>query len=93
VAVTVKVEVPGAAVEAADSVKVLVPLPGAAKLVGAKVAVTPLGTPLIDNVMAELNPVPLVVVKVIGIDPPGATLGVVALAVSVKLAKTVRLIV
>jgi hypothetical protein len=62
VAVTVRVETPGAAVEPAASVKTLLPLPGAAMLVGAKLAVTPLGAPLTDRVMAELNPDPLAVV-------------------------------
>jgi len=49
---------------------VLLPLPGAAMLVGARLAVTPLGSPLTDRAMAELNPLPLVVVKVIFPDPP-----------------------
>ena len=90
-AITVRVEVPAAAVEAADSVKMLLPLPGAAMLVGAKLAVTPIGDPLTDNVIAELNPVPFAVVKVIGNDPPGATVALVALGVSVKVPRTVRL--
>ena len=90
-AITVRVEVPAAAVEAADSVKMLLPLPGAAMLVGAKLAVTPIGDPLTDNVIAELNPGPFAVVKVIVPDPPGAILALVAFGDSVKLGKTVRL--
>src|SRR5579862_2327465 len=59
---------------------------------GAKVAVTPLGSPLTESATAELNPFTLAVVKVMGIDPPGATLAVVALEVSVMVgAGTVRL--
>ena len=60
-------------------------------LAGAKVAVTPLGSPAIDNAMAELNPVPAPVVKVTGIDPPRATLRLEALSDSPKLPRTVRL--
>jgi hypothetical protein len=88
---TVKVETPGAIVEPTDRVMVLCPLPGAAMLVGAKVAVTPLGSPITDSAMAELNPVPATVVRVMGIDPPRARLRVEALSDSVKLARTVRL--
>jgi hypothetical protein len=94
VAVTVRVEVPAAAVEPAASVKVLRPLPGAAMLVGAKLAVTPLGAPLTDSVITELNPFAKAVVKVMGVEPPGATLALVTLGVKVKLGvNTVRLIV
>ena len=85
-AVTVMVEVPAAAVEAATSVKVLLPAPGEAMLVGAKVAVTPAGTPVTDRATAELNPFTRAVVKVMGIDPPGVRLALVALDDSVKLA-------
>jgi len=84
VAVTVRVEAPAGAVEVADSVNVLLPLPGDAMLVGRKLAVTPLGTPLTDIEMADLNPALAAVVKVIGIEPPGATLAVVAVGVRVK---------
>ena len=93
VAVMVSVEVPAAAEEAADRVKVLLPLPGEAMLAGAKVAVRPAGSPLTDNVTAELNPVPAAVVIVSGVEAPGATLALVALDDSVKLALdcTVRL--
>jgi len=87
------VEVPAAAVEAAFSVNVLLPLPDAAMLVGAKLAVTPVGNPLIDKATAEVNPFTRAVVNVMGIEPPGATLALVALGVSVKLeaCKMVRL--
>jgi hypothetical protein len=79
-AVTVKVEVPATAVEAAVRVKVLLPL-----LVGAKLAVTPAGSPVIDNATAELNPFTPAVVNVMGVEPPGSTLALVALGVNVKL--------
>jgi len=78
-------------VEPAASDRVLLPLPGAAIVAGAKLAETPVGAPLTDIVMVELKPVPLVVVKIIGIDPPGAMLALVAVGVSVKVARTVRL--
>jgi len=92
VAVAVRVDTPGVAVEVADNVNVLLPFPGAAMLVGAKLAVTPVGSPLIDKATTALNPFTRVVVNVMGIEPPGATLALVALGVNVKLGvSTVRL--
>jgi len=85
VAVTVRVEVPAPTVEAAERVNVLLPLPGDAMLVGAKLPLTPVGSPLIDKATAALNPFTRAVVNVMGIEPPGATLAFVALGVSVKL--------
>ena len=79
-----------AAAEVADRVMTLLPLPDAAMGLRENVAVTPLGRPTTVNVIAALNPVAPAVVKVTGTDPPRATLGVVALAVSEKLARTVR---
>jgi hypothetical protein len=90
-AVTVRVKAPVAVVDPADSVKVRLPLPGAAMVEEEKPAVTPLGTPLIDRVTAELNPVPAVVVTVIGTDPPRDTLALLAPTDSVKAPVTVRL--
>lgn len=69
--------------EATDSVKTLLPPPGAAILVFVKLAVTPLGRPLTDKYTIELNPVPGVVVKVMGTDAPWAPLALLALAPSV----------
>lgn len=46
---SVRVEVPGVAVEATARVNVLLPLPGAAMLGWVKVAVTPLWSPLTDK--------------------------------------------
>jgi hypothetical protein len=84
------VETPTAGVVPADNVKVLWPLPGAAMLAGEKLGVIPLGSPLNENAMAELNPIPAAVVTVIGTDPPRATLALVALNESVKVPETVR---
>ena len=69
-------------VEANVSVSLLVPLPGAAMLVGENVAVMPFGNPLMENAIAELNPFTALVVKVTN----GWPLDVrPALAVNVKL--------
>ena len=76
-------EVPAAAVDPAESVNVLLPAPGATMLVGAKLAVTPAGTPETVNATAELNPLTRAVVKTMGIVPPGARLALVALGVNV----------
>jgi hypothetical protein len=90
--VTVRVKLPGAALDAAFSVSVVLPLPGAARLAGAKPAVTPLGIPLTDNVIGEANPLTAAIVTVRGIDPPRATTTPVPASVSVKLGPiTVRL--
>jgi hypothetical protein len=79
---------PAAIPEAAASVSVLLPLPGAAMLAGAKLAVTPLGSPLTDNATAHWNPFSPAVDSLIGVEPPGATVALVALGVSVKLGTT-----
>ena len=70
---------------AAARVKVLEPLPGEAMLVGAKVPVTPDGRPLTDSATDEENPLAPAVVTVMGVEAPAATLGLLALAESVKL--------
>lgn len=87
------VDVPAAAEGVADNVKVLEPLPGEAMLVGAKVGVTPAGSPVMEKVTAELKPLAPVVVRVMGVELPWATLGVVRLAARVKVGGpvTVRL--
>ena len=90
-AVTVSMTVAAAAVEPAARVKVLLPAPGEAMLVGAKVAVTRAGTPVTDRATAELKPFTRAVVNVMGIDLPGATLALVALNESVKVPEIVRL--
>ena len=82
-----------AVVEAADRVKVLLPLPGALMLTGAKLGVTPLGAPLTENPTDELNPYNTAVVRVTWADLPAPTLALVALGDKVKLGGgvTVRL--
>ena len=80
---SVSVEVPADAFEATARVSVLLPLPGAGILDFVKLALTPLGSPVTDKYTMELNPVPGVAVKVIGTEPPCATLAFVALAVKV----------
>jgi hypothetical protein len=88
VAVIVRVEVWAAAV----SLSVLVPAPGGAMLVGVKLAVTPLGSPLIENATAAPKPFTRAVVKLMEADPPGAMLALVEFGVTVKLgAGTVKL--
>lgn len=57
------VAAPAAAVEVADSFKTVLPLPGAARLEGVKVAVTPAGSPSTENVTAELRPPRTALVK------------------------------
>ena len=81
---TVRLQEPLVDPDAAASVNVLLPLPGDAILVGANVAVTPLGKPLTDNATCEWNPFNTAVDSVIGVEPPGATVTLVALGVSVK---------
>jgi GTP:adenosylcobinamide-phosphate guanylyltransferase len=58
----------------------------AAMLVGEKAAVTPFGTPVIDNATAELNPLSFAMVTVVDPDPPDTTETLVGLAASVKVA-------
>jgi len=82
-AVIVSVKAPVAAVEAAASVKVLLPLPGEAMLAGAKPAVTPAGNPLTDKLIEALNPAVVAVVSLMEPDLPNVTLMLVALAASV----------
>jgi len=84
-AVTVRLKEPVAVPEAAASVNVLLPWPGAAMLVGAKLAVTPAGIPLTDNATGDWNPFNAVVDTTIGVDAPGATVALAAPGVSVKL--------
>ena len=79
---------PEVAPVASVRVNVLLPLPGAAMLVGEKPAVTLFGRPLTDSVTAELNPLMVAVVSVILAGALTATLALVALDVSVKLGTT-----
>jgi len=79
--------------ETAASVNVLVPLPGAGMLGDARLAVTPLGSPLADNTTGDWNPFNAVVESLIAVEPPGVTVALAAFNASVKLGagKTVRL--
>src|SRR5713101_3771651 len=54
-AVTTSEYVPGATLDAAESVSLLVPEPGAAKLVGVRLAVIPVGNPVTVSATAALN--------------------------------------
>jgi hypothetical protein len=71
--------------DAAESVNVEDPDPGAAMLVGLKAAVTPVGRPLADNEIAELKPPAIAAVTMDCPDPPGATVTAVGLSESEKL--------
>ena len=83
-AVTVTEGVPRAAEDDAAIVSVLLPCPGAATLGGANVAEMPLGSPLMENATAELNPLATAVVSTMRVEPPRTTLAFVALYDSVK---------
>lgn len=88
----VSVKTPAGAEASADKVKLLLPVPGAAMLLWLKLAVTPVGTSLTEKYTVESNPVPAVVVNVMGTDPPGARLALAALDARVKLGfATVRM--
>lgn len=94
VAVTVRLAPARVAEEDADKVRVVVPPPGAEMLVGAKLAVTPLDSPLTEKATEALKPFTRAVVKVMCPEAPRATLMLVAAGVSVKLGvRTVRLMV
>ena len=86
---TVRVDVLPTALDAAFSVRRLDPLPGDAMLAGAKVAVTPLGIPVADSAIADLNPFSAAVETVTVVEPPAATVAraavVAALTVKEKL--------
>lgn len=92
-AVRCSVTVPRVAVEAAESDKMALPAPGEAMLCGEKLPLTPVGSPVTDNHMAELNPFTLAVVKDMDAEPARARLAEVALGVKVNVAgcKIVRL--
>jgi hypothetical protein len=61
------------------------PDPGAAMLVGLKLAVTPVGRPLADNEIAALKPPEIAAVTVDCPEPPAATVTAVGLSESEKL--------
>ena len=74
VAVTVREEIPAATVDAAETVRVRLPLPGAGILVAMKFAVNPLKRPLTDSVMAALKPACLATDKTMEPALPAGTL-------------------
>jgi hypothetical protein len=80
--------------EAADSVRVLLPVPGAAMAVGERLTVTPLGAPVTDKDIGELNRYKAAVDRVTCVDAAATTLTLVELGVSVSVKvgeRTVRL--
>jgi hypothetical protein len=83
-AVIVTVAEPAVAVLVAENVTVLVPDPGAAMLAGAKLAVTPDGSPVAERFTAELNPPEGVTVRTAGAVPVRAMLSVEGAAASVR---------
>ena len=92
-AVTVTFAVPVVAVLLAEKVSVELPLPGAARLLGLKAAVTPEGSPEADNEIAELKP-PLNAVEIVLLpEPPCATDKLVGEALRVKLGVAVAVMV
>lgn len=83
-AFTVSVALPTTAVDAAFSVRVLLPLPEA-MLVGANVAVTPFGSPVTVSATADRNPFTGAAVTVTVPDAPRVTIAVALPTASVKL--------
>src|ERR1700722_2160030 len=71
VAVIVTVADPAVAVPDAAKVTELDPAPGAAKLAGEKLAVTPAGSPVAERAIAELNPPASATVRPSGAVPDG----------------------
>jgi len=76
------VAVPTVAVLDAEKVSVLDPDPGAGKLAGAKLAVTPDGRPFTESVTAEPNPAGVVTATVTGTFPARTRLTVEVVAVN-----------
>jgi hypothetical protein len=77
-------EVPTLALDAAFTVKVLLPLPGDAIVTGANVPVTFFGNPLTENATLDANPLLLNVDTVSGNDPPRDSTALVPLTASVN---------
>lgn len=93
VAVTVMVEVPVMAVLPTVNVSVELPLPGAARDAGLKLAVTPVGRPEVERETAELKP-PLTAVDIVVLpELPWMTERLAGDAVSVKFGEAAGLIV
>lgn len=77
VPVTVSVKEVADVPAVADTVKAVVPLPGAAMVAGERLAVTPLGAPLTERAIAEANRYSAVVDSVICVDFAATTLALV----------------
>lgn len=77
VALTVRVAGPVAAEEVVDSFKTVLPVPGAGRLDGVKVAVTPEGSPWTVNATAELRPPSIAVVRLTVAELPRVSKSVV----------------
>jgi hypothetical protein len=85
VAVIVSVGLLVGAVDDAVKVSVVLPFPGGRRLAGLKLAFTPLGSPLIVNATAELNPFTTAEDTTMAFDAPRTIVVLEAPAVSVKL--------
>jgi len=83
-AVTVSEYVPAFAADDAASVNVEAPEPGVAMVAGAKVAVTPVGSPVIERATELLNPPTTAVATESGVLPAGSNRAVAGIE-SVKL--------
>lgn len=89
--VMIRLDVPVVAVTDAESVKMLLPLPGAAMAAGAKLADTPAGNAEDEMAIAELNPVPTAVVKLMEAEAPRATIRLGLLSDNVNVGRMVSL--
>lgn len=85
VALMVRVAGPIAAVDAADSFRTVLPFPGAGRLDGVKVVVTPEGNPWTANTTAELKPPNTAVVTLVVTVFPRLSTNVVTFMESVVL--------
>jgi hypothetical protein len=83
-ALTVSENTPATRPAAAVSVSVLPPVPGDAMLLGTNLAVTPLGRPLAESVMTDLNSFTAVVFSVTGVELPAVTVAAETFDVSVN---------
>jgi hypothetical protein len=85
VAVIVIARLPTVALEVARKIRTLAPDPGAARYDGERLAVTPLGRPLVLSVTVELKPFAPFTARLVVAIPPCARLADDALAVIAKL--------
>jgi hypothetical protein len=64
---------------------VLLPGPGDAMLAGANFAVTPLGNPLTESAIGDLNPLIALVLRTMPVEEPDVSVALAESVVSVKL--------